>query len=319
MAPASSDLSEFVIEDERAFCGLDARLRYSEVQVGDCGRLRGRLPVVSCAINAFSGEVRSALGLDDLSGRIAIIGGGLSQFRAAIWTCDQDAAARSERITTMVRQAIQEAYGRGETPMSAFIPDSDVNACIAAGLNPVSCRPRQPWFTLDLHGAASLAEFLEVQPRKSRQTWRRDYRDAEGIGLSYDVSELDDESIKDATPLVAEVSRRNGLTQPEAFVQLRLKGFLRRPGDHFFLRVKRSETIVAYTACRIWRFYLEAHTVGIWPETDERRSTYHFAAYYAPLAQALASGIRLVGYGIGHDEPKEYRGCGAVKMWRVDY
>jgi hypothetical protein len=311
---------DFVIADEKAFCELDVRLGYSEITIEDGAGLAGKLPLISIDdLGAFTPAYQAQLGVSGITGRALLIGGGLAQFRAGVWTRAKDRQGRAATVTAMVTQALHQARQTQSRPLGLFVEDEDIDAFTAAiGPSPAPQR-RYGWCTLQLNGGRTLDEFFSSQPRKSRQTWRRDQRDGEQLGLSYETVAFDDETTRQAAPMIAEVSRRNGLPEHHQLTRWRMGAYKHRPGQSCYLRTSNDQGVVAYTACRTWGTTLQAHTVGIDPAVSDRRSVYHYAAYLAPLAAALAQGWSQVEYGIAHEQPKLARGCDAVTVWQIDF
>lgn len=316
----SPEAAGFVITDERAICELDVRLRYSEITVrDDCGPA-GRLSLVSINnTSAFSLQYQEQLGITGVTRPALLIGGGLAQFRAGLWTRAKDRPGRAAMVQNMVREALKSARGNGSCAIALFVAESDVAAFQAATDAVPRSQPRYGWCTLELNGVKTLEEFLDSQQRKSRQTWRRDLRDAERLGLVHEVVGFDDEITREAAPLIADVSRRNGLAEHHQLTRWRMSGYKHRPGKSCYIRTSNDRGVVAYTACRSWGTALQAHTVGIDPTVSERRSVYHYAAYLAPLTVALAAGHSQVEYGIAHEQPKLARGCDLVTVWQVNF
>ncbi|MGH3655322.1 MAG: hypothetical protein ACRDUA_01565 [Micromonosporaceae bacterium] len=311
------DVGEFVMADEAACCAMDRRLGYAELSLRR-GSSTARLPVVSVGdVASFTSEYRQQLGLADHSGPARFIGGGLGQFRAGAWA-SAAGPQRQEMITDLVRQAVQEARQEGVPVVSPFVGGADLEAFTSAAAE-ARTRAQPSWCSLPIGEPADLDQFIDSQDRKVRQTWRRDQRDAARLGLTYDVVPLDDEHLRAAAPMVAEVSRRNGLDEHVRLSQWRVKNYLRRPGRHFFIRSAAAGRALGYTVCRSWGRTLDAHTVGIAPDAAERRSVYHFAAYLAPLGVAIATGLRRLDLGLAHEQPKLVRGCEAEPMWFLDY
>jgi hypothetical protein len=316
----SLEVAGFVIADEKAFCDLDVRFRYSEITVENGAGPAGRLPLVSIDdVAAFSLPYQEQLGVSGVTGPALLIGGGLAQWRAGVWTHAKDRPGHTAVVSAMVRQALRRAREIGSRPIGLFVADPDVGAFQAAADAVPGSQPRYGWCTLELNGARTLDEFFDSQPRKSRQTWHRDQRDAERLGLVHEVVGFDDETTRAAAPWIADVARRNGLSEHHQLTRWRMTGYKSRPGQSSYIRVSDGRGAVAYTACRTWGTALEAHTVGIDPAVSDRRSVYHYAAYMAPLAAALAAGRSQVEYGCGHEQPKLARGCDAVTVWRVDF
>jgi hypothetical protein len=319
-ANGSKEMAEFVISDEQAFCDLDARLKYSEITFEDCTGPAGRLSLVSIDdIARFSRQYQEQLGVSGVTGPALLIGGGLAQFRAGAWTRAKDGQGRAAVVSAMVRKALTRARENGSRAIGLFVADPDVGAFQAAADAAPRSQPRYGWCTLELNGARTLDEFFNSQPRKSRQTWHRDQRDGERLGLVHEVVGFDDEITRAAAPLIADVSRRNGLAEHHQLTRWRMSGYRKRPGQSSYIRVSNDRGVVAYTACRTWGTALQAHTVGIDPTVSDRRSVYHYSAYLAPLAAALEAGLSQVEYGIAHEQPKLARGCHAVTVWQVDF
>ncbi|MEU9506034.1 hypothetical protein AB0D32_07105 [Micromonospora sp. NPDC048170] len=328
-APGSADWSidvddpvvgvgEFVMADEAAYCALDRRLGYAELSL--CRETASaRLSVVDVAdVASFTPEYRDQLGIGDRRGAVRLVGGGLGQFRAGVWASPVAEPDRQALITDLVRRAVDEARRDGVAAVSPFVGAADLDAFTSTA-GDVHTRAQASWCSLPIDAAGDVDQFIDGQERKCRQTWRRDQRDAERLGLTYDVVPLDDEHLRAAAPLVAEVARRNGLDEHVRIAQWRVKNYLRRPGRHFLIRSSASGQALAYTVCRRWGRTLDAHTVGLDGRTPQRRSVYHFAAYLAPLRVAISAGLRRLDLGLAHEQPKLVRGCEAEPMWFVDY
>lgn len=316
----SSDLAGFVIADEKAICDVDARLQYSEITCEDRTGPAGKLPLVSISdMASFSAQYQEQLGVSGMTGPAVLIGGGLAQFRAGVWTRAKDRSGRAAVVSSMVREALGRARENGSRPVGLFVADPDVRAFQAAANPAPRSESRHGFCTLELNDATTLDEFFDSQPRKSRQTWHRDHRDAQRLGLIHEVVSFDDEITRAAAPLIADVARRNGFAEHHQITRWRMIGYKNRPGQHFYIRISDGGGVVAYTACRIWGTALQAHTVGIDPTVAERRSVYHYAAYMAPLAVAVADGWSQVEYGTTHEQPKLARGCDAVPLWHLDF
>jgi hypothetical protein len=316
-------LDNYIMEDERAFCDLDSRLGYSEISIdgpeGSDGPL-GAISIVSLAeASSFTSEYRTQLGLTREAGSVDIIGGGLAQFRVGIHTKYFSGSDRARTITALVQKAIRKARDRGAHPVALFVSEPDLSAfSLAADMGAAAVR-QQCWCTLELGAPASVESFIASRDRKVRQTWRRDQRDSERLGLSYRIVEFSRDNTRLAAPFIADVAQRNGLAEPEQISRWRMSGYSRRPGRHFYIQSLMGSQTVAYTACRKWGDTLDAHSVGIDPSVDDRRSVYHYAAYLAPLRSALESDCSQVEYGYAHVGPKVIRGCAAVGMWRLDF
>jgi hypothetical protein len=315
-----TEAAEFVIADEEAFCNLDARLTYSEVTVKDGNGTAGRLALVSInKAEKFSAQFLEQLGIPGLTGPVLLIGGGMAQFRAGVWTRATDPRERATVVSDMVRESLARASDGRARPVGLFVADQDVAAFEAAGSVLPRSRPSHGWCTLDLNGARTMDEFLGQQRRKSRQTWHRDMRDAERLCLAYEVMDLDDATTLAAASLIADVSRRNGQAEHDQLVRWRMAGFQHRPGKSYYIRTSDSRGVVAFTGCRIYGTTLQSHTIGIDPAVSDRRSVYHYAAYLAPLLEALAAGQAQVEFGITHELPKLARGCDSTSLWQVDF
>ncbi|MEV4467874.1 hypothetical protein AB0J51_30135 [Micromonospora echinofusca] len=311
-------VGEFVMADEAAYCALDRRLGYAELSLRR-ETVAARLSVVDVAdVGSFTPQYRDQLGIDDCRGAVRLVGGGLGQFRAGVWASPVAEPDRQALITELVRQAVDEARRDGAAAVSPFVGAADLAAFTSAAEG-VRTRAQASWCSLPIGAAGDIDEFIDGQERKCRQTWRRDQRDAERLGLTHEVVPIVDEHLRAAAPLVAEVAQRNGLDEHVRIAQWRVKNYLRRPGHHFLIRSSAGGQALAYTVCRRWGGTLDAHTVGIDGQTPHRRSVYHFAAYLAPLGVAISAGLRRLDLGLAHEQPKLVRGCQAEPMWFVDY
>lgn len=312
------DVGAFVIADERAVCSMDSRVDHAELSV-DTESGSGALSLVTVNdVGSFSLEYRSQLGLTGLAGPVALVGGGLGQLRAGVWTSSASPTGRLSIITELVRRALNEARRRGARPVSPFVGETDLSAFRAA-LPSSQVQARASWCSLPVRGAQDLDQLIERQERKPRQTWHRDQRDAERLGLVHDVVPLDDEQVNAAAPFVGDVSRRNGMDEPVQLTRWRLRSYRKRPGSHRLIRTWAGGEVVGYTVCRTWDRIFDAHTVGIGMDGPDRRSVYHYAGYLAPLAEAVTEGMERLDLGLAHEQPKIARGCVAQPMWMVDY
>jgi hypothetical protein len=317
---ALQELSRYVMADEKMFCERDARATYSEITISEDGELSGSLPVVLVdKIETFSLGFRRHLGVADLTGRLLVVGGGLAQSRAGVWTRAVDSTGRAQAIRELVGKALVMARSEAARPISLFVPEADLGAFEEGTSRPALTQRQAKWCELSLSGARTFDEFLCTQPRKARQTWRRDERDAERLKLTYEVTDFSESNTAAAVPLIAEVLRRNDMPEHERIVRRRMQAFQYRPGCHFYIRTLDSCGTIGYTACRIWGSTLDAHTVGIDASATDRRSAYHYAGFMATLLVALEKGLSKIEYGATHEHPKLVRGCAAVDMWKVDF
>ncbi|WP_418959821.1 hypothetical protein [Streptomyces tritici] len=295
--------------DDKALCALDVRLDYFEVQ-HRAGRGRGRLPVVLIKqVESLNDDYRRYLGLDAHKGAVALVGGGPARLRSGSSLVGVAPEERRELLAALVAAAVDRAAQTADAVVSPFLTAGDLPAYLDA-VPAAAVREHGVWCTLELGGAADVADFLQRLPARRRRHWNRDVREAAELGLEHDVVPFSDEAVAEAAAGIAGVSRRNGIHESVDIVRWRIDNYRRRPGRHFFVRTRWQGRAIAHMLCRTFDDAMDAHTLGISdvPELD-RTVVYHFACMLGPLRAALAQGARRLELGIGHDSPKLRRGC----------
>jgi len=299
----------FTMMDDKALCALDARLDYFEVQTRS-GHGRGRLPVaVIKRVDSLNDDYRRYLGLSSREGSAALVGGGLARMRSGNSLMGIGEDQRRGLLATLVASAIDRAAQTTDLVISPFLTSGDLPAYLDAAPS-ASLREHGVWCALELSGATDIEDFLRHIPKQYRQTWKRDIRTAEALGLDHDSVPLSDDVVAEAAAGIADVSRRNDLSEPIDIVKWRVSNFQRRPGKHFFIRTLWRGNVIAYSLCRTFEDTIDAHSIGISdvPEID-RRAVYHIASMLGPLRVAIDCGARRLEFGIGHETPKLNRGC----------
>ncbi|UKZ02795.1 hypothetical protein BOQ63_001280 (plasmid) [Streptomyces viridifaciens] len=304
--------------DDKALCALDVRFDYFEVQARS-GRGRGRLPVVVVKqVGSLNDNYRRYLGLASHKGSVAIVGGGLARMRSGSSVTGIADEQRRDLVAALVADAVDRAAQTADAVVSPFLTAADLPAYVDA-VPSASVREQGVWSTLEIGEVADIAEFLQHLPRRCRQNWNRDIRDAEALGLEHDFAPFSDEIVAEAAAGIANVSQRNGMGESADIVVWRINNFRRRPGRHFFVRTWWQGSVVAHTMCRTFDDALDAHTIGIsdTPGLD-RRAVYHIAAMLGPLRAAIDQGARRLELGLGHEAPKLRRGCTGENIYFAD-
>lgn len=304
--------------DDKAICALDVRLDYFEVQ-SRSGRGRGRLPVVVVKqIDSLNDDYRRYLGLAAREGSAALVGGGPARMRSGSSLAGIADEQRRELLTTLVADAVDRAAQTADAVVSPFLTAADLPAYIDAAPS-AAVREQGVWCTLEIGEAADISDFLQGLPGRCRRQWTRDIRQAEALGLKHDVVPLSDETVAEAAAGIANVSRRNDMSESADIVTWRINNYHRRPGQHFFVRTWWQGHVVAHIMCRTFDDVVDAHTLGITDTPDlDHRAVYHFASMLGPLQVAIGQGARRLELGIGHEAPKLCRGSTGEDIYFAD-
>lgn len=297
--------------DEKACCAMDARLQYSAWSAGD-----SVLPIVTVrSIAALSTSYQRMLGLEGLSGRIDLIGGGVSRlWSIAYTTAGED---RGASLSPLIQAAIKDAVTRDGHALALSVGGADLPMFREIdGIRAlVSAAPSH--FVLDPHEATSIDEFVQSRPKDVRKVWRRDLRDSIRLGLSFDVEALSRDGCARAASAVADTLALNGGDGSRELAEWRLASYLRRPGTQL-LGVVSGAGESSFLGMTVLGGVLDVHTFGMLSHARARREHYQFM-FRACLQFALDHNIADVRFGLEHSWPKLVRGCTEVRRWRVLY
>lgn len=295
--------------DEEACCAMDARLHHSTRGAGAVV-----LPVVTIgSIASLSASYQRMLGVEGLSGRIDLIGGGVARLWSVAYAPQDE--SRAGALAPLIAAAVREAVARdghalamsvGETDLPLFTQIDGVRAAVEAA---------PPHYLLDARGVTSVDEFVQRQAKDVRKVWRRDLRDGVRLGLAMKVTPLSPSACARAAASVADTLALNGGDGSRELAEWRLTGYLNRPGTQL-LGVVSGAGESSFLGMTVLGDVLDVHTFGMLADASARREHYQFM-FRACGQFALDQGIAEVRFGLEHGWPKRSRGCIAVPRWRV--
>ncbi len=309
-------MSSWAVEDASAWVARDRRIRYDELLDGDAPR-PARLTIARVdEAAALAAGLRRERGISVETGPLLLVGGGPTG-RFGLSTGGREL---TQVLGPLLLQAHDIAVEEGRRAVLTFVPPwvvEGVEVVFGASLHRTPQAVRS-W--LDIRGS-TWDGFLEGLERKQRQTWLRDVRDEQSLGLTTSWAPPGSGDLDDAAPFLSAVAGANGTPQPARLSRLVLDLWLGTPGEHLLGRSRRGTTDVGFTFCRRLGDVLDVYAVGLdpelWPGDPSRRELYHCAAYLAPVRLALRTGIRHVDFGLDHPGPKHFRGCWAEQLWSI--
>jgi len=305
----ASDFERQLLLDEEACCALDARLYHSTRCAGAVV-----LPVVTIrSVTSLSPSYRHMLGVEGLTGRLDLIGGGVARLWSVAYAPpgEDRTGALASLITTAVQEAVRRdghalAMSVSETDLPLFTQIDGVRAVVVAA---------PPHYLLETRGLTSVDEFVQQQVKDVRKVWRRDLRDAVRLRLALSVTPLSPLACATAAPAVADTLALNGGDGSRELAEWRLTGYLSRPGAQL-LGVVSGGGESSFLGMTVMGDVLDVHTFGMLANASSRREHYQFM-FRACTQLALDQGIAEVRFGLEHGWPKQSRGCIAVPRWRV--
>lgn len=310
----NAEFSRFLLEDERAACMKNPQLDFSVLESPTL-----LLPIVRIRDVTRLDEVfRGRLGVSDDLQSLTLVGGGIAQL-LSFWVARGSVTGPAEHsFERSIRDAIVGELATSSSVVVLSASPTDLGLLSRLPGLRAEVTPAVSHFVAEIGDAKSIQDFVAAQPASVRKVWRRDMRDSMRAALSSSVEDLTADACAEAAPFFAATSHRNGDSGSPLTAEWRLASRLHRPGEHLMILIRAGDVLVANVAVTVGPDHLDAHSVGVAPDSPVRQEAYQ-ALYRICIEMAIERGLRFVTFGHGNPHPKLTRGCSEVSRIRLEY
>jgi len=304
-----------LLRDELATCAMSPHL------VCELFEKNGlTLPVVRIPdVSALDAVFQERLGVAGTSSALSLIGGGVAQLRSfCLHRNDESEHRGTASMEDLLQDTVHNELRSGAQVVTLSAAPQALPLLTRIPGTRTRAQPAVSHYVMRLRGYRSLDDYVGQQPAPVRKVWRRDLRDVQRAELSFTTEPLSARGCADAAPFLAETARRYGDESGSLTSEWRLASRMRRPGEHLLMTIRAGGEAVAYVAVTVNPNHLDAHTVGVAPDSEHRQTAYQ-SLYRACAELAVDRGLDFVAFGHGNAHPKTSRGCVEVPQWRVEY
>ncbi|MBB2893352.1 hypothetical protein [Flexivirga oryzae] len=287
-----------LLEDER-FLARSQKLRYHEIaESGDDGTLRAAVPVYDAEVSELPILLRRYMGIDDVTGLIRCVGGGLA-IRRSVFYENISSDENGNSLASLLEKNGEWIMDFPGTIYALYATSCEAGLLQGIAPDATATDHGTTHYSLQLPGGdAIFDDFVATLTAPPRRTWKVDISAASNLELTYSAAPLSPQQIPELAPLISDVAARNGIRQP-LFVQRQiLRNLLTQAGEPVVVRSSIDGRPAGACVCRRYDTFLDAFQVGI-IEHENRREIYHFTAFVAPLLYALSRLIPIGGVGVG--------------------
>jgi hypothetical protein len=218
-----------------------------------------------------------------------------------------DSATEGRLGRALFNRAFKVASDEGLVPAALYVREEQAQALLSAASG-----DRMQGRVIDHFGKLHLSDkpYPELLKQSHRSVVRRDLRRLHDLGLRGTVCAAA-EVATEASPLVADIKRRHGVSDHPKLIAYRLLQWSRdETGKRiaFCVRDPSGELLAATFGCHHGDL-LELYEIGLSPESPLRHLAYVESMIYAPIRYAEAAGCVEVHLGLGTPQPKGLRGA----------
>lgn len=211
----------------------------------------------------------------------------------------------------MVAAAVQAAAGRRLRLGTLFAESALVDELISVGApghGPAAVPlTERAWLAGPF---ADFEQYLSAQSRDRRAMIRRELRTIARLGLTAEVTGLDDALARGAAELIAELKRRHGLPEAPRLVRLRVERWARTAqGTVRAIEVRAGGQVVAVALTQQSDRHHEVYEVGLAEDFEHRIHAYTLACFYEPVRLLVEQRGTVLDLGVGTTEAKTLRGA----------